>query len=457
MIKGMITKVRTSMTRAHLGAIGIVTVVSVTALGLATEVAAGPPKLDLGLLAAAVQLVQHEYVRPVDSKELTEYALKGMLAHLDPHSAYMTQQEFRESIQEMSGKFGGIGLEIADHAGLPTVISPIDDTPAAHAGLQPGDVIASIDGHSTHGEDLSIVVRQIRGKPGTSVTLAVSRGSKNSFDVSLTRSIIRVNSVKSKLEPDDIGYARVSQFAEDTPTALKQAIAKLKQDAGGKLRGFVLDLRDDPGGLVYSAVDVSGDFLDHGTIVSIRDRRQSDDKVFSAPANGDLLQHTPIVVLINGASASASEIVAGALQDHHRATLMGTRSFGKGSVQSIIPLGGHGALRLTTGLYYTPSGRSIQDEGISPDVVVEARKDEQAASPIIWRESELHGAFANPGPLAASKARAQKSPAKSEADSRPIKQQLIGTADDAQLNAALKLLEQPNGPNATTSDRKAPI
>ena len=459
------------MNKAYLSAIGIATAASVAAI-LASHVAAGPPQLDMGLIGGVAQLVQQDYVHPVNPGDLTDYALKGMLAHLDPHSAYMTEQEFRESTQDMSGKFGGIGLEIADHSGVPTVISPIDDTPAAHAGLQPGDVIASVDGHGTQGEDLLHVVRQIRGTPGSTVTLGISRGAQAPFDVPLTRSIIHVSSVKSKLEPDNIGYIRISQFGDNTAAETKQAITTLKQNAGGKLSGLVLDLRDDPGGLLSAAVDVSGDFIDDGTVVSIRGRNQRDNKVFSASGKGDLLQHVPIVVLINGASASASEIVAGALQDHHRATVMGTRSFGKGSVQSVIPLGGHGALRLTTALYYTPSGRSIQDEGISPDVVVEAPKDQQVASSLIWRESELHGAFANPGALAGpndqndknqadkgqeNKTEGDKLPAKREAYSAPIKSQLIGTADDAQLNAALKRIEQATGGSATGTGQKAPI
>jgi carboxyl-terminal processing protease len=450
------------MKRTYLSAIGIATAASVATI-LASHVAAGPPQIDMGLIGGVAQLVGQDYVHPVNPSDLTDYALKGMLANLDPHSAYMTEQEFRETTQDMSGKFGGIGLEIADHSGVPTVISPIDDTPAARAGLQPGDVIASVDGHSTQGEDLLQVVRQIRGQPGSNVTLGISRGTQTPFDVPVTRSIIRVDSVKSKLEPDNVGYVRISQFGDNTASQLKQAITTLKQNAGGKLTGLVLDLRDDPGGLLSAAVDISGDFLDGGTVVSIRGRSQNDNKVFSASGKGDLLHHAPIVVLINGASASASEIVAGALQDHHRATVMGTRSFGKGSVQSVIPLNGHGALRLTTALYYTPSGRSIQDQGISPDVVVEAPKDQQVASSLIWRESELHGAFANPGSLTGSNSESNKNqdnkttPAKREAYSPPIKEQLIGAADDAQLNAALKLIEQANGTNATGEDKKAPI
>ena len=258
----------TTMKRAYLSAIGIGAAAAVAAI-LASHVAAGPPQIDMGLIAGVVQLVEQDYVRPVSPNDLTDYALKGMLAHLDPHSAYMTEQEFRESSQDMSGKFGGIGLEIADHSGVPTVISPIDNTPAAHAGLQPGDVIASVDGHSTQGMDLLQVVRQIRGTPGSTVTLGISRGTKTPFDVPLTRSIIKVDSVKSKLEPDNVGYIRISQFGQTTAADFKQAITTLKQNAGGKLSGLVLDLRDDPGGLLAAAVDISGDLIDGGTVVSI--------------------------------------------------------------------------------------------------------------------------------------------------------------------------------------------
>jgi len=409
----------------------------------ASTVAAKSSKPDFALIAGVMQLVKHDYVHPVDSDQLTRDALKGMLAHLDPHSSYMTEREFRESLQDMNGKFGGVGLEIADRGGLPTVISPIDATPAGEAGLQPGDIVISVDGNATHGMDLMQIVRQIRGKPGTTVTLSISRGSEAVFDVPLTRRIIQVHSVKSKREPGNVGYVRITEFTQTTPAELKQAIATLKKDADGNLNGLVLDLRDDPGGLLSSAVDVSGEFLDGGTIVSIRGRRGSDE-AFRAPAKADLLPGTPITVLINGASASASEIVAGALQDRHRATVMGTQSFGKGSVQSMIPLNGHGALRLTTALYYTPSGRSIQDVGITPDIVVEAPKGEQVANSLIWRESQFHGAFKNPGPLSRSDRPSHQERADNQPHSPPIKEQLIGTAKDAQLAAALDFLIDRN-------------
>jgi carboxyl-terminal processing protease len=283
----------------------------------------------------------------------------------------------------------------------------------------------------------------LRGDPGSTVTLTISRGKQAPFDVTLARQIIQVESVKSKLEPDGIGYIRISQFGGDTADAFKQAIGNLKRDANGRIEGLVLDLRDDPGGLLSAAVDVSGDLLDGGSVVSIHDRRTNEDETFKAPAKGDMLPGIPVAVLINGASASASEIVAGALQDRHRATVMGTQSFGKGSVQTIIPLKGYGAVRLTTALYYTPSGRSIQDEGIAPDVVVDAPKDQQIGGGAVLRESALHGAFANPGPLKQAPGTtgmpARTAQARS-AYSPPIKAELIGKSDDAQLGAALSYL-----------------
>jgi carboxyl-terminal processing protease len=425
-------------------AIGIACAASaaVVCLVLARDVTASPSGNDLGLLAGVMQVVEQDYVHPVDSSQLTDAALKGMLSRLDPHSAYMTEQEFRESTEDMSGKFGGIGLQITDHNGLPTVLSPIDDTPGARAGLQPGDAIVSVDGQGTQGADLMDVIRKIRGEPGTIVRLTIQRGDQQPFDVPLTRQVIEVHSVKSRLEANDMGYLRISEFGQDTPNELHQAISTLQRDAGGKLAGVVLDLRNDPGGLLASAVDVSSDFLNGGTVVSIRGRNGNDDQSFTAPASGALLPDTPMVVLVNGASASASEIVAGALQDRHRATVMGTQSFGKGSVQTIVPIKGHGALRLTTALYYTASGRSIQGDGITPDVVIRAAKDEQVANALVWREAQLHGAFANPGTLSKSDATPDAKGASSETASPPIKEQLIGTDRDSQLKAALNYLER---------------
>ena len=438
------------MQKSHLRALAIASVASaaIICLGLASAVATGVSKTDVELLAGVMHLVQRDYVHPIDSGKLTDDALKGMLSRLDPHSSYMTETEFRESMEDMNGKFGGVGLRISDHNGRPTVISPIDGTPAARAGIQPGDAIVAVDGRGTHGADLMEVVRKIRGNPGTTVKLTVVRGDKPPFEIPLARQVIAVPSVKSELEPDRIGYIRISEFGRNTPNELRLAISALKRDAGGKPAGLVLDLRNDPGGLLSSAVDVSGDFLNGGTVVSIRGRNRSEDRTFEAAATDALLPDIPMVVLVNGASASASEIVAGALQDRHRATVMGTQSFGKGSVQSIITIKGHGALRLTTALYYTPSGRSIQDDGITPDIVVEAPKDEQVASSLVWREGRLHGAFANPGPVTKSRVGSNAKHASAETASPPIKEQLIGTSQDAQLTAALNLLERPPAPKS---------
>jgi len=400
---------------------------------------------NLALLAGVIQLVHRDYVHPIGSDELTKDALKGMLTRLDPHSDYMDDQEYKQSQADIAGRFGGLGMQISEQDGVPKVISPIDGTPAAHAGLEPGDEIILINHSSTRGMALGKVVGLLRGDPGSTVTLTILRGKQPPFDVTLTRQIIQVESVKSKLEPDGVGYIRISQFGGDTADGFKQAVANLKRDANGHIKGLVLDLRDDPGGLLRAAVDVSGDLLDGGSVVSIHGRQPSEDQSFKAPANGDMLSGVPVVVLINGASASASEIVAGALQDRHRATVMGTQSFGKGSVQTVIPLKGHGAVRLTTALYYTPSGRSIQDEGIAPDVVVDVPKDQQISGSPMLRESALHGAFANPGPLNQTPGATPAQPSAESAKSvysAPIKADLIGKYDDTQLNAALSYLDR---------------
>jgi carboxyl-terminal processing protease len=428
------------MTRAPLLALGLsaALLIAIASMAIGSGGATGLTPSDLALISSVVELVKQDYVHPIGDDRLTHDALKGMLTRLDPHSAYLDEREYREVRDEMSGKFGGIGVEIEDQAGIPIVISPIDGTPAAEAGLQPGDRIVAIDGKGTDGMDATQVVNAVRGKPGTAITLTISRNTEKPFDVTLNRSVIQVHTVVSKSQPNGIGYVRISQFEEDTPRDLKQAIATLRQDAGGKLKGLVLDLRNDPGGLLNAAVEVSREFLDGGTIVSVHGRSRGDDQVYQARAHGDLVPGTPIAVLINGATASASEIVTGALQDQHRATVLGTQSFGKGSVQSVIALNGHGALRLTTGLYYTPSGRSIQGEGIAPDVTLEAPKEEQVTGAMPLRESMLHGAFTNPGPLAKTNGGAVENRASQREDySAPIQTKFIGTPEDAQLQAAL--------------------
>ncbi|HEY1301029.1 MAG TPA: S41 family peptidase, partial [Stellaceae bacterium] len=323
---------------------------------------------------------------------------------------------------------------------VPEVIAPIEGTPAANAGIEPGDRIVRIDGQPTTGMDVEAIVKRLRGEAGTRVTLTIARTDRAPFDIGLVRSTIHVVSVKSSLQPDRIGYARITAFSENTATELAAAITRLKERAHGRLNGFILDLRNNPGGLLDAAVDVTGELVDGGTVVTTRGRNSEDDHVYRAPVAGDLLPGVPMVVLINSASASAAEIVAGALQDHHRARVMGTRSFGKGSVQTIIPLQGHGALRLTTALYYTPSGRSIQGHGITPDIVVGLPKNEQVANALVTYESDLYGAFKNTGSLGASRAAAAAPGA--EPYDHPIKPLIIGTANDAQFEAALDYLHR---------------
>jgi carboxyl-terminal processing protease len=392
---------------------------------------------DLALLRSAMRQVEKSYVAPVTSERLVSGALKGMLSRLDPHSDYMTEREFRELVATTSGQFGGIGIEISMQDGVAQVISAIDGTPAAAAGIEPGDRIVKADGQAIVGLEIGEVVRRLRGAPGTPVVLTIARANQRQFDVPITRAIIHVDSVKPSLKAGRIGYVRITTFDERSPAALRAAVARLQRQAGGRLAGFVLDLRNDAGGLLDSAVEVASSFLDAGTIVTTRGRETEENRVYDAPPNGDLIRGTPMVVLINGASASASEIVAGALQDNRRATILGTHSFGKGSVQSIIPIQGHGALRLTTALYYTPAGRSIQGQGITPDTVVTLPKEAQVANALITYESDLFGALKAPGAAPAARPRSRVITAEGE---RPINPKMIGTPQDAQLSAALALL-----------------
>ena len=383
--------------------------------------------------------VQSSYVDPVGESRLIDNSLKGMLTGLDPHSDYMTDKEYQEMLDDSAGEFAGIGAELTRDDDHPVVISPIDDTPAARAGIQAGDVILRIDGTITDSMSLTDVVDALRGTADTKVVLTIGRKSQPPFDVTLTRAVIKVDSVKSASEPGGIGYVRITSFGETTQRELVAAIGALKAKAGGQLKGFVLDLRNNPGGLLDQAVRVAGDFLDGGVTVSTRGRAADDNEVFSAPQSGDRLRDVPVVVLINGASASAAEIVAGALQDRHRAELLGTRSFGKGSVQTIIPLeDGHGALRLTTARYYTPSGRSIQGKGITPDRVVEQPKGSETTDAEIEREADLPGAIgAGPETGAAAEPERGTAPATMTATETMLKPAAIGTAQDFQLQAAL--------------------
>ncbi|MBV8337437.1 MAG: S41 family peptidase [Alphaproteobacteria bacterium] len=346
-------------------------------VGAATPNSADTYK-QLDLFGEVFSLVRSNYVDEVNDDNLVESAINGMLTSLDPHSNYLNNKNFNDMKVQTRGEFGGLGIEVSMENGLVKVVSPIDDTPAARAGLKPGDLITHLDGEPVQGLTLPEAVEKMRGPVNSEIKLTIRREGREPFDVKLVRATIKIQSVRSHLEGDNIGYIRITTFNEQTDVGLNNAIKNLKQQAGNKLLGVVLDLRNDPGGLLDQAVAVSNAFLDKGEIVSTRGRRSEDAQRYNARAGGDITHGLPVVVLINGGSASASEIVAGALQDHHRAVLLGTRSFGKGSVQTIIPLPGHGAMRLTTARYYTPSGRSIQAKGIDPDIIVEAAKIEKS-------------------------------------------------------------------------------
>ncbi len=349
----------------------------------------------LTLFGDVFEKVRADYVTPVKDRDLIDNALNGMVSSLDPHSSYLDAKAYKDMQITTKGEFGGLGLEVTSDQGLVKVISPIDDTPAARAGMKTGDLILSLNGKSVEGLELNDAVDMMRGAPGSTITITVKREHIDKpLDVTMTRELIHVQIVKSALY-GDVGYIRLSGFNEESDPKLREAIAKLKEQGHGKLKGFVFDLRNNPGGLLDQAVDVCEDFIPDGEIVSTRARHPEDSQRWDAKGT-DLIDGLPLVVLINGGSASASEIVAGALQDHRRAIILGTRSFGKGSVQTLIPTGNDGAIRLTTARYYTPSGRSIQGLGIAPDVpVAESREDEIHYLPD--RESDLNHALKNEG------------------------------------------------------------
>jgi carboxyl-terminal processing protease len=343
------------------------------AVGASAKAAASDTYRELNLFGDVFERVRADYVEKPDDSKLVESAINGMLAGLDPHSSYMDPKSFRDMQVQTRGEFGGLGIEVTMEDGLVKVVAPIDDTPAAKAGVMANDIITQLDDEAVQGLTLNQAVDKMRGPVNTKIKLTIMRkGGDKPIDVTIVRDVIRVKSVRSHNEGDDVGYIRITQFNEQTTDGLKQAINDLNGQLGSdKVKGYVIDLRNNPGGLLDQAISVSDTFLDKGEIVSTRGRNPEETQRFNARP-GDLTKGKPLIVLVNGGSASASEIVAGALQDHKRATLVGTRSFGKGSVQTIIPLGaGNGALRLTTARYYTPSGRSIQAKGISPDIEVQ--------------------------------------------------------------------------------------
>ncbi|MDX1483303.1 MAG: S41 family peptidase [Alphaproteobacteria bacterium] len=346
----------------------------------------------LELFGTVFDRVRSDYVDEVNVEQLIENAVNGMLMALDPHSSYLNEKTFRDMQVQTRGEFGGLGIEVTMEDGLVKVMSPIDDTPASKAGIQSGDLITHIDDQQVRGLTLQQAVEKMRGLVGTKIKLTIRRSSKQPFNVTITRAKIKITPVKARVEEEDIGYIRITSFNEQTTRGLRRAYARISKEAKGGLKGLVLDLRNNPGGLLKEAISVSDAFLDRGEIVSTRGRKKGRSQRWNAQ-KGDLSKGTAIVVLVNGGSASASEIVAGALQDHRRAIILGTRSFGKGSVQTIIPLPGHGAIRLTTQLYYTPSGRSIQAKGIEPDIPVKQLRLEEVSENGQRREENLRGAL----------------------------------------------------------------
>jgi len=360
--------------------------------------AAGGDKSELyqlNLFGDVLERIRRDYVEPVEEKQLIENAINGMLSALDPHSSYMNPKSYKDMQVQTKGEFGGLGIEVTMDNGVIKVVSPIDDTPAFKAGIQPGDLIFALDGEPVQGLTLQEAVEKMRGKVGAPIKISIRRGTKDPFDVTLTRETIKVKPVKFRLEGGDIGYIRVTSFTEQTTPGVLDAVEKLKKEAGNKLKGYIIDLRNNPGGLLDQAIVMSDAFLDKGEIVSVKARKNDDVQRWNAKP-GDVANGLPIVVLMNGGSASASEIVAGALQDHRRAIVLGTRSFGKGSVQTIMQVTGGGAIRLTTALYFTPSGRSIQKEGIKPDIEVEPAKIENIQQRSSFREENLRRSITNP-------------------------------------------------------------
>ena len=367
---------------------GVVLSTQIAAPLLADEAAKpGSVYEQLNLFGDIFERIRTDYVEQVDDKKLIEAAINGMLSSLDPHSSYLPPDDYDDMRVQTRGSFGGLGIEVTQEDGFVKVVSPMDGTPAAAAGIQSGDFITQVDGETLMGLTLDQAVEKMRGPVGSELTVTIAReGTPEPFDVTLTRDTIKLTAVKGRLEGSTV-VLRVTTFNDQTYPNLEASLKKAVEEAGGidKVTGFVIDLRNNPGGLLTQAIAVSDAFLDKGEIVSTRGRKAEESERFNATP-GDLAQGKPIVVLINGGSASASEIVTGALQDHRRAIVVGTKSFGKGSVQTVIPIQGEGAMRLTTARYYTPSGRSIQALGIAPDIVVA----QPAAKPEAETEDEAH-------------------------------------------------------------------
>lgn len=382
----------------------------------------------LNLFGEVLERTKNSYVEDVTDKKLIESAINGMLVSLDPHSSYLDEQSFKYMNEQTKGKFGGLGIEVTMENGVVKIVSPIDDTPASKAGLKPGDYITHIDGEQVVGMSLNDAVDKMRGKVGTKVVLTIRRINEKPFDVTLKREEIKIQSVKSEIKADDVAYIRITSFSEDTDKMVEKDYNKIKKQLKDNVAGIVLDVRNNPGGLLDQAVNVSDLFLNQGEIVSTRSKNPEDTVKYTA-TEGDIANDLPIVVLVNDGSASASEIVAGALQDHKRAIILGEKTFGKGSVQTVIPLGDHGAMRLTTARYYTPSGRSIQATGIVPDVEVKPAKIEEIDNGTSFSEAEFGNALKN--------------------DAQNISQKKVASKDDSlkkdyQLSRAVDLVKALN-------------
>ncbi len=408
----------------------------------------------LDLFGDIFEKIRQDYVEPVDSKKLIEAAINGMLSSLDPHSSYLPPSDYSDMRVQTRGSFGGLGIEVTQEDGFVKVVSPMDGTPAAEAGIKSGDFITAVDGESLMGIPLDQAVDKMRGPVGSDITVTIVReGEQDPFDVTLTRDTIKLTAVKGRHDGDTV-ILRITTFNDQTFPNLESSIKEQVKEVGGmdKVDGFIVDLRNNPGGLLTQAIKTADAFLDKGEIVSTRGRNPQDSERFNATA-GDMADGKPIVVLINGGSASASEIVTGALQDHHRAIVVGTKSFGKGSVQTVMPIQGEGAMRLTTARYYTPSGRSIQSLGIAPDVVVpqpdQPKSEDKAAEGDNARkmtsEADLKGAITNDSMTEDEKQQAEDERAKAE---EAAKRRM----EDFQMSYAIDLIK---GLSAIAPETKA--
>ncbi len=402
------------------------------------------PLGDLQRFTTVVEHIKNYYVKSMDDSVLFENAMRGMLSGLDPHSAYLDKEDYAELKEMTTGKFGGLGIEVIPEDGLIRVITPVDDTPAQRAGIQPGDIIVRLNDTPVKGLSLREAIEMMRGEKGTTINLTIIRqGESKPLKIAVTRDTINVRSVRNEMLEDGFGYVRVSQFQSNSGDEFVTAVQNLKKTAGGKLKGLVIDLRNNPGGVLEASVQVADAFLDreklgHEALIVYTKGRMNGGQIKEKAHSGDILNGAPIVVLVNGGSASASEIVAGALQDHHRAVVLGTQTFGKGSVQTVLPLKDNRGLKLTTMLYYTPAGRSIQADGIKPDITVQNLKvpspDADANASLLIREEDLRGHLENGGGQPAKKTVATK-------DKDKDKKELPLMTRDYQLFEGLNILK----------------